>query len=291
MIFGAFKILRNVQFCMVQLKQKTMQKTIFITGASSGLGKAAAKLFQKNGWKVIATMRKPEEEKELTELPNVFVVQLDVMDMVKIKKTISEVLKIHEIDVVLNNAGYGLIGPLEAFTDEQIQTQIQTNLGGVIHVTKAFVTSFRERKRGTFINVTSTFGLLGYPTCSIYNATKFAVDGFSEGLAYELAQFGIKVKVVAPGGMQTDFAGRSLHGAMHTAYSELISKVSEGYSEDQVANYSKATAVAEVIYEAAIDEKDQMRYIAGDDAIQLYNERLDLTPEGQFEKIRSQFIF
>lgn len=164
-----------------------MQKTIFITGASSGLGKAAAKLFQKNGWKVIATMRKPEEEKELTELPNVFLVQLDVLDTEKMEETISEVLKSNEIDVVLNNAGYGLIGPLEAFTNEQIHTQIQTNLVGVINITRAFLKFFRERKKGAFINVTSTFGLLGYPTCSIYNATKFAVDGFSEGMAYELA--------------------------------------------------------------------------------------------------------
>lgn len=161
----------------------------------------------------------------------------------------------------------------------------------MINVTRAFLPYFRESRSGSFINVTSTFGLLGYPTCSIYNATKFAVDGFSEGLAYELAQFGIKVKVVAPGGMQTDFAGRSLQGGMHEAYTQLVAKVSEGYSEEQIANYSKADDVAQIIYEAATDDKKQLRYIAGNDAIGLYKERLELTPEGQFEKIRSQFIF
>lgn len=268
-----------------------MQKTIFITGASSGLGKAAAKLFQASGWKVIATMRKPEQENELKGLPSVSVVQLDVTDTEEMKNTISNILKSHSVDVVLNNAGYGLIGPLEAFTDEQIQTQVQTNLFGVINVTRAFVSYFRERKSGTFINITSTFGLLGFPTCSIYNASKFAVDGFSEGLAYELAQFGVKVKVVAPGGMQTDFAGRSLQGGMHEAYGQLVAKVSEGYSEEQVAGYTKAEDVAKIIYDAATDDKEQLRYIAGNDAVGLYNERLELSPEGHFKKIRSQFIF
>jgi len=268
-----------------------MQKTIFITGASSGLGKATAKLFQANGWRVVATMRNPDQENELRNLPNVTLIKLDVTDTEKIKHTISEVLKFHVIDVVLNNAGYGLIGPLEALTDEQIHTQVQTNLFGVINVTRAFVPYFRERKSGTFINITSTFGLLGYPTCSIYNAVKFAIDGFSEGLAYELVQFGIKVKVVAPGGMQTDFSGRSLQGGMHEAYAQLVAKVSEGYSEEQVANYTKASDVAKIIYDAATDNKGQLRYIAGHDAVALYRERIELSPEGQFEKIRSLFLF
>lgn len=268
-----------------------MQKTIFITGASSGLGKATAKLFQEKAWKVIATMRRPEEEQELNKLSNITLIELDVTNTLKSQETISEILKSHTIDVVLNNAGYGLIGPLESLTQEQIHLQIQTNLMGVIHITKAFIPYFRERKYGTFINVTSTFGLLGYPTCSIYNASKFAVDGFSESLAYELAQFGISVKVVAPGGMQTDFTGRSLQGGMHEAYDKLVAKVSEGYSEEQISNYAKATDVAQIIYDAATDGKSKLRYIAGNDAVALYQERLELTPEGQFEKICAQFIF
>ncbi|WP_343617016.1 SDR family oxidoreductase [Flavobacterium sp.] len=267
-----------------------MKKTIFITGASSGLGKAAAKVFQQNGWNVIATMRKPENEAELTQLENVTVLKLDVTNSADIIQTIHNVLSKQPVDVVLNNAGYGLIGPLESFNEEQILNQFQTNLFGVINVTRAFLPNFRERKQGTFINITSTFGLLGYPTCSIYNASKFGVDGFSEGLAYELAPFGIKVKIVAPGGMQTDFAGRSLQGGLHEAYQDVTAKVSEGYSEEQIANYTKAETVAEIIYNAASDEKSQLRYIAGNDANELYNERLSLTPEQQFQKIRSQFL-
>lgn len=268
-----------------------MQKTIFITGASSGLGKETAKLFQSKGWNVIATMRNPEKETELSELPNMTVLPLDVTNTAQIKETITKLLDTQTVDVVLNNAGYGLIGPLEALSDTQIDAQIQTNLFGVINVTRAFLPYFRENKSGMFINITSTFGLLGYPTCSIYNATKFGVDGFSEGLAYELAQFGIGVKVVAPGGMQTDFAGRSLQGGVHPAYDTLVAKVGEGYSEEQIANYTKAADVAEIIYGAATDGSGQFRYVAGKDAIALYSERLENGPEAQVQQLKSNFTF
>jgi short-subunit dehydrogenase len=268
-----------------------MQKTIFITGASSGLGKETAKVFQQEGWNVIATMRNPEKETELNKLENVTLLQLDVTNSKQINEIVEKVLKSNNVDVVLNNAGYGLVGSLEAFTDEQVNQQIQTNLFGVINVSRAFLSYFREKQSGMFINVTSTFGLLSFPTCSVYSATKFGVDGFSEGLAYELAQFGVKVKIVAPGGMQTDFAGRSLQGGVHEAYQQLTAKVSEGYSAEQIANYTKAEDVAKVILGAATDGKDQLRYVAGKDAIALYNERLEFGPETQVQKIRSQFIF
>ncbi|GGH61278.1 NAD(P)-dependent dehydrogenase (short-subunit alcohol dehydrogenase family) [Filimonas zeae] len=267
-----------------------MQKTIFITGTSSGLGKAAARLFQSKGWKVIATMRNPEKETELNQLENVTLLALDVTNNQQVEQTVADTLRLHAVDVVLNNAGYGLIGPLEALTGEQIATQIQTNLSGVIQLSKAFIPYFREKRSGVFINVTSTFGLLSFPTCSIYSATKFGVDGFSEGLFYELAQFGVQVKVVAPGGMQTDFTGRSLQGGIHPAYQQLIDKVSEGYSPEQVANYTKPEEVAQIIFEAATDGKGQLRYVAGKDATALYNERLEAGPEAQAQKIKAQFM-
>jgi short-subunit dehydrogenase len=268
-----------------------MKKTIFITGASSGLGKASSLLFQKNGWNVIATMRSPEKETELNLLENVTLLPLDVTNSEQVRQMVEKALSIHPIDVVLNNAGYGLIGPLEALTAEQINSQIQTNLFGVIYITKALVPYLRKRRSGVIINVTSSFGLLSFPTCSVYSATKFAIDGFSEGLYYELAQFGIQVKVVAPGGMQTNFTGRSMQGGTHDAYQQLIAKVSEGYSDAEVANYTKAEDVAQIIFDAATDDKDQLRYVAGEDAIALYQERLKLGPEEQVRKIKSQFVF
>jgi NAD(P)-dependent dehydrogenase (short-subunit alcohol dehydrogenase family) len=268
-----------------------MQKTIFITGSSSGLGKATAILFQQQGWNVIATMREPGKEKELGALPNVRLIPLDITNAHQISETIEKVLATTIVDVLLNNAGYGLIGPLEALTESQINTQISTNLLGVINVSRGFVPHFRKRNNGVIINITSTFGLLSYPTCSIYSATKFGIDGFSEALAYELAQFGVRVKIIAPGGMQTDFAGRSLQASSHEAYQQLIAKVSEGYSAEQIANYTKAIDVAHTIFAAATDETDQLRYIAGNDAIALYNERTEIGAEAQFRKIREQFAF
>lgn len=268
-----------------------MNKTIFITGASTGLGKASAKLFQSRGWQVIATMRNPERETELLHLDNVTLLKLDISDLAQIDQVVKDITQQFSVDVVLNNAGYGLIGALEALSDEQIIRQIHTNLLGTIRVTKAFTPYFRNRKSGLFLNVTSMLGLVGYPTCSVYAATKFAIDGFSESLAYELAHFNVKVKIIAPGGIQTEFAGRSMDGGQHEAYDELVKKVSEGYSAERISQFSTAEEIASVIYEAATDDKNQLRYLAGADAVALYDQRLKDGAEAQFEQILNLFAY
>lgn len=268
-----------------------MQKTIFITGASTGLGKASAKIFHNNGWQVIATMRNPEKETELNELDNVVLLPLDVTNPDQILETIKNVTEKYSVDVVLNNAGYGLIGALESLTDQQILRQIETNLMGVIRVSKAFTPHFRENKKGLFLNITSTFGLMGFPTCSVYSATKFAVDGFSESLASELVQFGVQVKIIAPGGMQTDFAVRSMEVGQHEAYEKLTAEVSKGYSAEQLASYTKVEDVAQIVYEAATDNKNQLRYVAGNDANALYDERIKSGAEAQVQNMKSMFSF
>lgn len=264
-------------------------KTIFITGASSGLGKATAKLFHSMGWNVIATMRQPEEERELTQLEKVTILKLDVSNPVEMEKIITEIIEKYTVDIVLNNAGYGLVGPLEAIDDEKIVNQINTNLYGTIRVTKAFIPYFRKKGAGLFINITSMFGLIGYPTCSIYAATKWAIEGFSESLAYELANFGVQVKTIAPGGIQTDFAGRSMDGAQHEDYQKLVEKVGEGYSEESISKFSTAEQIANVVYEAATDGKDQLRYIAGQDANALYQNRNEIGAEAHFRQIKNMF--
>jgi short-subunit dehydrogenase len=265
--------------------------TIFITGASAGLGKAAAKLFHAKGWRVVATMRNPEKEIELIEFPNLTVLPLDVTSPTQIERIVQKAMEYYNVDVVLNNAGYGLVGPLEAFSDEQIARQINTNLLGVIRITKEFTPYFREKKSGLFINVSSMFGLMGYPTCSVYSATKWAIEGFSESFAYDLSHFGVKVKIIAPGGIQTDFAGRSMDGAQHEAYNALVAKVSEGYSAEKISMYSTAESMAEIIYGAATDGTDQLRYIAGTDAVALYDERLAIGAEAQYKKIQKMFTY
>lgn len=266
-----------------------MQKTIFITGASSGLGKATAKLFHSKGWHVIATMRNPEIETELTKLSNVKVMKLDIDNSTAITQTVNGLLKENTVDLVLNNAGYGLVGPLEGINDEQITRQVNTNLLGTIRVTKEFLPHFRARKNGLFINITSMFGLVGYPTCSIYAATKFALDGFSESLAYELAHLNIKVKIIAPGGIQTDFTGRSMDTGMHDAYKTVVEKISEGYNEEKISRFSTPDHIARIVFEAATDNKEQLRYIAGNDAVALYNERIQHGNEEQYLSIKNIF--
>lgn len=261
-----------------------MSQTIFITGASSGLGKAAAKLFASRGWKVIATMRAPEKETELNKIPGITIMQLDVTNLAEIEDRVKKVIKAGPVDVVFNNAGYGLEGPFEGATDEQLLQQFNTNLLGVMRITKAFIPSFREKKSGLFITTTSIGGLVAFPFNSVYHATKWALEGWSESLAFELNKFDIGVKAVSPGGIATDFAGRSLVLTQHPAYDELVSKVMQVFMDpERASSYSSAEQIAEVVYEAATDGKETLRYVAGEDAKALHAQRLQAGDE-QFRK-------
>ncbi|KMQ68412.1 short-chain dehydrogenase [Chryseobacterium sp. FH2] len=264
-------------------------KTIFITGASTGLGKAAAKLFQSRGWNVIATMRNPESETELTQVENITLLPLDVTNLEQIQTTVKNALEISDIDLVFNNAGYGLIGPLEALNDDQILRQLDTNLLGVIRVTKEFIPYFRERKRGMFITTTSIGGLIAFPLGSAYHATKWALEGWSESLAYELNKFGVDVKTVSPGGIKTDFISRSLDMATSPEYDEMV-KAMFSNTETMMAGASEPELIAEVVYEAATDGKKQLRYVAGEDAKALYAQRIEKGAEAFREEFGKQFI-
>lgn len=265
-----------------------MQKTIFITGASSGLGKATARLFQSKGWNVIATMRNPEKETELSLLKNVTVLPLDVTSPDEIKTTVARALSLGTIDVVFNNAGYGLMGALEGISDEQIVKQLNTNLLGVIRVTKAFIPHFKEKKSGLFVNTTSMGGLLAFPLHSIYHAAKFAIEGWSESMSFELGIHNIGIKTVAPGGIATEFIGRSLDRSSHADYQKLEDKLFTTIGE-MMQLASSAEKIAEVVYEAVTDGKDQVRYVAGDDANSIYSRRLEIGSEAFRKEIRSQF--
>lgn len=246
-----------------------MSKTIFITGASAGLGKATAKLFQEKGWNVIATMRNPEKETELNKLSNVTLLPLDVTNLEQIKSTVSKATALG-IDVVFNNAGYGLAGPIEAISDEKLVRQIDTNVLGVIRVTQAFIPYFKTKQSGLFITTTSIGGHVAFPLGSIYHATKWALEGWSESLSYELALFGIGVKTLAPGIINTDFLGRSFDNVSHPDYTKLAEKLFAGFDP---STFSSADKIAEVVFEAATDNKELLRYVAGDDAIATYNAR------------------
>jgi NAD(P)-dependent dehydrogenase (short-subunit alcohol dehydrogenase family) len=264
-------------------------RTIFMTGTSSGLGKAAVKLFAGRGWKVIATMRRPEEETELRQLENVILLPLDVTDPKKIKEIAGTAIEIG-VDVVLNNAGYGLGGPLESYTNEQIENQVNTNLLGVIRVTQAFIPYFRAKKTGMFLATTSIGGLITFPFYSVYSAAKWGVEGFYESLAFEMNQFGIAVKTISPGGIRSNFRGNQVFASNET-YAPLFQKVTNTFMQGKTPTVvNEPEAIAAVIYEAATDGKDQLRYPAGPDAVSYVAERKRIGDEAFRQQLNELFF-
>ncbi|SDM52225.1 NADP-dependent 3-hydroxy acid dehydrogenase YdfG [Catalinimonas alkaloidigena] len=265
-------------------------KTIFITGASTGLGNSTAHLFAARGWHVIATMRHPEHETELRTLENVSLLPLDVTDEEAIQKAVEAAVAISPVDVVFNNAGYGLVGPLEGLSHDQITRQFNTNVLGAIFVTQAFLPHLREKQSGLILNTTSIGGLVTFPLSSIYHATKWALEGWSESMSFELGLHGIRIKTISPGGIATDFMGRSLDAAQHDAYAPLFEKLMGGFSSgESTLQFSPPETIAEVVYEAATDGKDQLRYLAGPDAVATYAQRLKVGPEPFRQGVAAQF--
>jgi NADP-dependent 3-hydroxy acid dehydrogenase YdfG len=271
-----------------------MNKTILITGASSGIGRATAKLFQNKGWNIIATMRSPEKEEELNKLENVLVTKLDVLEIDTIQSALDKgIEKFGKIDVVLNNAGYGLMGTFESAKRESIIRQFGVNVQGLFDVTQKALPHFRKNKDGMFINISSVGGRMTFPLMPLYHSTKWAVEGFSESLRWEMAQIGVTVKLVEPGGVATDFGGRSMdmqHNPELSAYNEFVGSFMEAM---QVAmdpsNMSKPEQIAEVIYTAATDGTDTLRYRAGADALQVLDARSKMSDEAFFAMQKQQF--
>lgn len=268
-------------------------KTVLITGTSSGIGKAAVQYFQQKGWQVAGTMRRPEKETELSKLDNVKLYALDVTDNDSVKKAIQQTIEdFGGIDVVVNNAGYGLAGPFETATEDQIHKQYDTNLFGVMRVIREVLPHFRARKSGTILNVTSVGGLVALPFNSLYHGTKWALEGFTESLFFELEPFNIKVRLVEPGGVKTDFAGRSLvmttSDSDNHAYDEILQKALGAFmDESRHDNYSTPMQVAETIYQAVTNEGDQMRYPSGVDAKQFLEARKNMPLPEFLEMIKS----
>ena len=247
----------------------TGAKTIVITGASSGIGKATARLFLDKDWNVVATMRDPAAEKDLKEEARLKLVALDVQNPEAPKAAVAEAIKAFgRIDVWLNNAGYGAYGPVEAGTAEQIRRQYDVNVFGLIACVQAVAPHFRANRAGVLINVSSIGGVMTVPAFSVYNSTKFAVEGLSEGLWYELGTFGIRVKVIEPAAIKTEFGGRSADVwdlSRAPEYAPFMAKVNAARAK-YTRNSSSPELVAEVIFKAATDPGDRLRYPAGPDA-------------------------
>jgi NAD(P)-dependent dehydrogenase (short-subunit alcohol dehydrogenase family) len=272
-----------------------MEKVVLITGASSGIGKEASKFFAAKGWKVIASMRSPEKEEELTGADNILVQQLDVEDPVSIEKAIqSGIVHFGHIDVLINNAGYGQMGIFEAMTPRQIARQFDVNVFGVMNTIRAVLPHFRKRKEGLILNISSGAGKFTLPTLSMYAASKFALEGFSEALSFELSTLNIRVKIVEPGGTETNFSkvGGEEFAAdpALTEYKPFLDAAGKMFQDLRDARLVSAADVAAVIFNAATDGTDTLRYVIGnDDFMSRINARQQMTDQDYVNSIRQGF--
>ncbi len=237
-----------------------MAKTVLITGASSGIGKATAEYFLSKGWNVAATMRSPEKIEDSALDAAMIYLRLDVTDPETIKSALSQTLeKFGRIDVLVNNAGYGLTGAIESLSMEQIKRQYDTNVFGLIAVTQAVLPTMRSQRSGAIVNISSIGGRIGFPFISAYHSTKWAVEGFSESLRFELRPFGIEVKIIEPGGIRTDFGTRSMEAVLKPPYDVMANRMLKMY-EDRGNKLPGPEGVARTIFKAATDRSGKLRY-------------------------------
>jgi NAD(P)-dependent dehydrogenase (short-subunit alcohol dehydrogenase family) len=239
-----------------------MAKTILITGASSGIGRATALYFAEKGWNVVATMRDPLKADPVLQHPQISLFALDVTNADSIAQAIADTLnRYKKIDVLLNNAGYGLFGPIESVDGRQIQQQFATNLFGLIGVTQQVLPAMREAGEGLILNVSSIVGRLALPYASSYVATKFAVEGLSESMRHELEPFHIRVKMIEPGSVATEFGKGSEQMAVNDPYRAGMTEFLSVFTKSNAAG-AKPEEVAKVIYRAANDSSNRLRYLA-----------------------------
>lgn len=239
-----------------------MNRTVLITGASSGIGEATALRFLEEGWNVAACMRRPAGQRLDSTRGDLAVLPMDVTDEASISFAVGAALmRFGTIDVVVNNAGYALMGPVEALSPDQLRRQFETNLLGLAAVTRHVLPQMRERKTGVIINISSIGGRMAFPFAAAYHATKFAVEGLSEAMRFELRDHGVRVKLVEPGGIRTNFITRGLEWVDHPAYQPQLNDF-RAMSERMNAGLPGPERVAEVIFRAATDGTARLRYRA-----------------------------
>jgi len=270
-----------------------MNNCVLITGCSSGIGRATAFHFQNQGWNVVATMRSPEKETELTSYPNVLVDYLDLTSKESIDNAVENALRqFNRIDVLVNNAGIGAWAVFEEVDEAVIRESFETNVFGTMRVTRALLPHFRENKKGTIIFVSSTMPQLGAPLSILYCSTKKAIEGFGHALYYELFPLGIRVKIVQPGSTRTNIAMQReyLDPPQIEEYKpiceEFFRKFQHRYETETVASPEEP---AKVIYQAAVDKSQRFRYYSGRDA-KLMGFLMRLFPEHTLKNLVSRMF-
>lgn len=246
-----------------------MTKVVLITGAGSGIGRATAAHFATKGWQVVATVKDGARAGGLETLANVFVLELDVTDEAMVASVSAAVVeRFGKLDVLVNNAGYYQMGPLEATTMAQVRAQFETNVFGLVAVTKAFLPTFREQRSGVIVNLSSISAETGYPFTSVYGASKAAVLSLTEALNVELSGFGVTAKAVLPGTHATRiFTKVDEVDAVPDAYRPLLQRF---FGLQSSLKGSPPENAARVVYGAATDRRPgRVRYFAGPDAVSI----------------------
>jgi NAD(P)-dependent dehydrogenase (short-subunit alcohol dehydrogenase family) len=242
-------------------------QTVLITGASSGYGLATALKFHDMGWNVIATMRSPRPE----ILPNSGRIRVLPLDVTRPDSIAALVAAAGPVDVLVNNAGIGVVGAFEATPMATIRDVFETNTFGVLAMVQAFVPQFRSRRSGAVVNVTSSVTLAPMPLAAVYTASKAAIEGFTGSLAHELGAFGIRVKLVEPGYCpNTRFSANSgtrLDGLIPEAYQPFAQPIFAAFATPALV--TTETDVAEAVYRAATEADGPLRHPAGPDAVAL----------------------
>ncbi len=274
-------------------------KVAVVTGSSSGIGFETSVLLAKNGFQTYATARNPEKSQALTDIARdnglpIQILQLDVTSDKSVNDAVRRIsLESKRIDVVVNNAGYALVGALEDSSIDEIKAQFETNLFGAIRVIQAVLPTMRNQRGGRIVNLSSMGGRIAIPFDSSYHGTKFALEGLSESLQYEVEQFGIKIILIEPGAIKSNFFN-SLKMASNaqrpnSPYVQMIQKLNAGFSSI-VENAPPPLEVAKVILKAVTSEEPELRYTVGDDAAAMIQAKISMS-DAEFGKLmKKQFL-
>jgi NAD(P)-dependent dehydrogenase (short-subunit alcohol dehydrogenase family) len=279
------------------MESSTSQKVAIVTGSSTGIGYETSLALARDGFLTYATMRNVNKAENIKSIATkeslpLHVKQLDVTDDISVKNAVQAISSETggRIDVLVNNAGYGLNGAFEDLSMDEIKAQYETNFFGLIRVTQAVLPTMRRQKSGTIVNISSGAGRFGFPSGSAYVSTKFAIEGLSESMSYELEPFGIKVVIVEPGVIRTNF-GNGLVVAKksqdpNSPYSMMMKKIANAF-EQMTKNASSPDLVANVVLNAVKDENPNLRYLAGNDVEQWLGAKKNMSDE-EFYKMMNQ---
>ena len=275
-----------------------MRQVALITGCSSGIGYETALMLARKGFHTFATMRNTKKSEPLEKIIEkeklpLNILELDVNDDASVQNTIHHIkTEAKRIDVLINNAGYGLVGFFEDLTLDEIKKQFETNFFAVLNITKKIVPIMRVQKSGTIINISSGAGQVGFPGISAYVSTKFAIEGFSESLMYELFPFGIKVIIIEPGVIKTNFFRNCIVSErakkMNSPYFQSLDKIQKNIELMQ-EHATSPIDVAKVILEVLSNKEPKQRYIVGNDVAMVLEAKRNLS-DMEFKKMMMQNI-